>query len=153
MTLYSIHQSQRLPISLQEAWNYFADPSNLEQITPEWLRFDIKNEAADSMYPGMIISYRITALAGIPTSWVTEITQVHSQQYFIDEQRFGPYKFWHHQHHFRAIEEGVEVEDLVHYALPFGVLGRVVHRLDIRSRLESIFDYRRQVLEKKFGSV
>lgn len=150
MKLYKIHRFQHLPISLDRAWKFFVNPSNLERITPEWLRFEIKNEVEEQMYPGMIISYRITALAGIPTSWVTEITQVQSRKYFIDEQRFGPYKFWHHQHHFRETEEGVEIEDLVHYALPFGVLGRMVHGLDIGRRLKEIFDYRHHKLERLY---
>ena len=151
MKLYRIHRTQQLSIPLSEAWEFFADPANLEKITPGWLQFRIENEVEEQMYPGMIISYKIKAIAGIPNSWVTEITQVEPQQYFIDEQRFGPYKFWHHQHHFRPVGDGVEVEDLVHYALPFGFLGRLAHAIDIGRRLKKIFDYRHEKLSRMFN--
>jgi len=117
--LFQIKQVQVLPIALAEAWTFFCDPRNLGAITPDWLCFDIRSEVPPCMYPGLIIEYRIKALAGLPMSWVTEITHVVAPNYFVDEQRFGPYRFWHQQHHFREVNEGVEMIDIVHYAMPY----------------------------------
>lgn len=108
---------------------------------------------AEEMYPGLIIRYRIRPFLGIPIEWVTEITHVVEPRLFVDEQRFGPYRFWHHQHLFRETAGGVEMVDLVHYALPFGPLGRVVNHLLTVAQLEGIFAYRRGVLERTFGTI
>ncbi len=151
MKIYSIHQKQRLPISLEEAWAFFSDPRNLQEITPPEMRFQILSDVPDGIYPGLIIQYKVTAIANFSMNWTTEIAHVIPGKMFIDEQRFGPYKFWHHQHHFRSIDGGVEMEDLVHYALPFGLLGRIAHSIDIRRRLNHIFVFRKQVLEQMFG--
>lgn len=102
------------------------------------------------MYAGMIVVYRVRPFFGLGANWVTEITHVSRPHYFVDEQRFGPYKFWHHQHHFRAVEGGTLIEDLVHYALPLGPLGRMAHALAVRRQLDRIFGYRSQVLEETF---
>ena len=153
MKIYTIHQTQRLPISLEEAWAFFSDPKKLQEITPEKMRFQILSDVPSEIYPGLIIQYKVTAIANISMNWTTEIALVIPGKMFIDEQRFGPYKFWHHQHHFRAIDGGVEIEDLVHYALPFGILGRMVHAIDIRRRLDHIFAYRKQILEQMFGRI
>lgn len=111
------------------------------------MRFTVKNGPhAGKMYPGLIIEYSIRPLLGIPVYWMTEITQVAPLRYFIDEQRFGPYSFWHHQHHFEAKDDGTEMTDIVHYRLPLGPLGTLAHRLFVRKRLEAIFDYRRKII-------
>lgn len=102
------------------------------------------------MYAGMIIAYKVRPLLGIPMNWVTEITHVREPYFFVDEQRFGPYSLWHHQHHFREVAEGVEMEDLVSYKVPLGILGRLANVLFVRKRLEYIFDYRYKVLEEIF---
>lgn len=153
MQLFQIKQVQVLPIALAEAWTFFCDPRNLGAITPDWLCFDIRSEVPPCMYPGLIIEYRIKALAGLPMSWVTEITHVVAPNYFVDEQRFGPYRFWHHQHHFREVGEGVEMTDIVHYAMPYGILGLAVHKMVVAKRLKQIFEFRRRKLVELFGYV
>lgn len=150
MKIYRLHRRQILPISREQAWSFFATPRNLEEITPSFLRFRITSDVPEDIYPGLIITYRIAAVAGIPMTWVTEIKHVMPDHQFVDEQRIGPYRFWHHLHRFHAVEGGIEMEDLVHYAMPWGWLGRLVHQLFIRKRLEAIFDFRRDYLERLF---
>lgn len=125
MKLETIHRLQRLPVPLHTAWNFFSDPRHLRDITPPELGFQVTSAPAEKMYPGMIISYRLTPLLGLSRRWITEITHVIAPQLFVDEQRFGPYRFWHHQHLFREIAGGVEMEDIVHYIIPFGRLGQL----------------------------
>lgn len=151
MKLHRLKTLQRLPISLEEAWDFFSDPQNLRAITPPSLDFRITSPLPERMYPGMIVSYTVRPLLGIPVQWVTEITHVNEPHFFVDEQRFGPYRLWHHQHHFRPIEGGIEMEDLVHYVLPFGPLGSLAHEVQVRKQLKDIFDYRYRVLEDRFG--
>lgn len=151
MKLHRLHAAQRLPISLEEAWAFFSRPENLPLITPPWLNFETTNEVGERMYAGMIITYRVRPVLGVPLRWVTEITHVDAPHYFVDEQRFGPYRFWHHQHFFRPVPGGVEVEDLVHYALPLGPLGRAAHPLTVQPQLQEIFDFRRTALTERFG--
>jgi ligand-binding SRPBCC domain-containing protein len=152
MTLETIHEVQVLPISLEAAWRFFSNPYNLSEITPPALRFEITSELPEKMYPGMLISYRLTPFLNIPQRWVTEITHVDEPHFFVDEQRFGPYRFWHHQHKFREVQRGVEMQDLVHYALPLGLLGKMAVPL-VRKELRQIFAFRREVLAKKFGTI
>ncbi|PZN69182.1 MAG: hypothetical protein DM484_30115 [Candidatus Methylumidiphilus alinenensis] len=147
MKIYTLTRKQVLPITLEQAWPFFSTPTNLEQITPAFLRFHITSVVPDEIYPGLIITYRIAAVAGIPMTWVTEIKQVIRLHQFVDEQRIGPFRFWHHLHRFNEVEGGVEMEDIVHYAMPWGCLGHLVHALFIRARLQAIFDFRREYLE------
>lgn len=151
MKLFRLDERQRLPISIAEAWSFFSDPNNLSRITPPSLGLEITSDPPDKMYAGMIITYRVTPFLGIPMDWVTEITQVDEPHLFIDEQRSGPYRFWHHQHHFREIDGGVEIRDIVHYALFIGPLGGIINTLIVRNQLREIFAYRRRYLEEKFG--
>ena len=146
-----LHYRQELTTSVEKAWLFFSDPQNLRRITPPWLDFMVTSDLPAHMYQGMIITYTIRPLAGVRMNWVTEITHVHEPLFFVDEQRFGPYRFWHHQHRFEAVAGGVVVDDLVHYALPFGPLGRLIDRWHVRARLEEIFRYRRRVLREIFG--
>ena len=150
MKIYTLIRRQVLPITLEQAWPFFSTPVNLEQITPAFLRFHITSEVPDEIYPGLIITYRIAALAGIPMSWVTEIKHVVRLRQFVDEQRIGPFRFWHHLHRFREVDGGVEMEDIVHYVMPWAWLGRVAHFFFIRARLQAIFDFRREYLETYF---
>jgi ligand-binding SRPBCC domain-containing protein len=131
-----------LPIGIEKAWAFFSSPANLKEITPPEMGFNITSKVPDKMYPGMIITYDVKVLAGFKVKWMTEITQINEPYYFIDEQRAGPYKIWHHEHHFREIEGGIEMEDIIYYALPFGFIGDLVHPLIVRPQLEKIFDYR-----------
>ena len=150
MKVYRLHKLQVIPISMDEAWDFFVSPANLPLITPPDLGFMITSEQPTRMYQGMIICYRVTPFAGLQVTWVTEISHIEEPHFFVDEQRLGPYRFWHHQHLFREVPAGTEMTDLVHYALPFGVAGRLVAPL-VKRRLEAIFSYRRTVLAERFG--
>ena len=151
MKIYTLTRKQVLPITLGQAWPFFSTPKNLEQITPAFLNFHITSEVPEEIYPGLIITYQIAAVAGIPMTWVTEIKHVIRLHQFVDEQRLGPYRFWHHLHRFREVEGGVEMEDIVHYVMPWGLLGRLVHAVFIEARLKRIFDFRREYLEGYFS--
>ena len=151
MHLYHLRTQQHLPLSLQAAWDFFSSPANLAEITPAWLNFRVTSALPEKMYAGMIVAYQVRPWGGLALNWVTEISHVNAPHFFVDEQRFGPYRFWHHQHHFREIAGGVEMTDMVHYALPFGPLGRLAHFFSVQARLQNIFAFRRDCLEKKFG--
>ncbi len=141
---------QELPIELPAAWKFFSSPVNLEKITPQHMGFQITSGVPKEMYPGQIISYKVSPVPGIKTSWVTEITHVEENKFFVDEQRFGPYSMWHHEHHFEEREGSVLMTDKVSYKIPLGFLGRLAHFLFVKKQLRSIFEYRIEVLEKKF---
>jgi ligand-binding SRPBCC domain-containing protein len=149
MKLYLLLQEQLLPISLQEAWDFFGNPANLPLITSPDLGFRVTSPLPERMHAGMIVTYTVTPFLGLPVKWITEITHADPPHFFVDEQRFGPYRFWHHQHHFRATPEGTAMIDLVHYALPFGPLGTLAAPL-VRKRLHAIFSFRRQALCERF---
>lgn len=153
MATYTLKETQQLPISLEEAWDFFSNPKNLKEITPDHMGFHIRGGADHHIYPGQIIEYTVKPLLGIPMYWMTEITQVKEREYFIDEQRVGPYAMWHHQHFFREIEGGIEMDDMVHYRLPLGPLGDIAHAIFVKRELQKIFSYRVEVLEKKFGKM
>ena len=151
MKLYRIHEIQNLPISMQEAWKFLSDPKNLKIITPDYLGFEILGGDDRMMYAGQIIKYIVKPILGIPTQWVTEITHVKEGEYFVDEQRFGPYALWHHKHFIRSIKNGVEIEDIVDYKIPLGFLGQMVHPIIVKPKLREIFKYRHEKLIKLFG--
>ena len=149
----TLENFQFLPISASEAWDYFSNPENLKDLTPPYLGMAIESgSGSKKIFPGQIIQYRIKPLLGIPLNWVTEITHVQEGEFFVDEQRFGPYAFWHHAHFFREIPGGVEMRDLVHYKLPLGFLGRWANRLFVRRQLEAIFLFRKNFLHSRFPS-
>lgn len=152
MKLYSLRERTLLPTTLERAWDFFSSPKNLPVITPTELNFKVISDAPEETYAGLILHYTVTPLLGIPLQWVTEITQVEKKRLFIDEQRFGPYRFWHHQHQFSETADGVEMIDLVHYALHGDPLSRPLHALIVRPQLEKIFGYRRQKLKELFPS-
>lgn len=150
--VYAIKTVQRIPITVELAWDFFSKPDNLKNITPSDLGFNIiSKHHGEKMYAGQVIEYKVSPVLGIPLYWMTEITHVEHQKYFVDEQRFGPYALWHHQHHFRAIEGGVEMIDIVHYKLPFFFLGDVANALFVRKQLQKIFTYRFTAVENLFG--
>ena len=150
MKTYRLERTQFLPVSLESAWEFFSSPLNLPSITPPWLNLKVAGRAPDRMYLGMLIRYRVKPLFGIPVTWISEITHVNPPHYFVDEQRFGPYRFWHHQHLFRPLRGGIEMIDQVSYSLKYGPVGTLVHAVFVRKRLEGIFDFRRQALERLF---
>lgn len=151
--MHQLKATQNLPISLEEAWDFFSSPHNLSVITPEYLDFVIKSELPEKMHPGMMIVYTVRPLLSIPLTWVTEITHVENLKFFVDEQRVGPYKIWHHQHHFRSVSGGVEMSDVVDYKLPLGALGKIFHPFLVQPKLEEIFAFRRDKLKEIFGDV
>ncbi|MCB4797441.1 SRPBCC family protein [Neotamlana laminarinivorans] len=151
MKIYTLHKKQNLPISVNTAWDFLSDPKNLKVITPDYMGFNILSGADKPMFAGQIIQYIVTPVFGIKTKWVTEITHVIDKHYFVDEQRFGPYQLWHHKHFIKEIEGGVEMEDIIDYKIPFGLLGQLVHPILVKPKLEEIFNYRKEKLEKLFG--
>jgi ligand-binding SRPBCC domain-containing protein len=153
MSVFRFESVQLLPISLQEAWDFFSSPQNLKTITPEYMGFHIISGADRKMFPGQIIQYHIAPFPGVQMRWVTEITHVIDQSYFVDEQRFGPYAFWHHKHFFKAIPGGVEMIDIVDYKLPMGILGKWMQPWLVKPRLEGIFAYRTEKLKELFGEI
>jgi len=153
MIIHTLEQEQILPISLGDAWDFFSSPANLDKITPADVGFEITIPLAGKMYNGQIITYRVKIALGVRVSWVTEIKCVEERRSFVDEQRFGPYKFWHHRHEFEAVPGGVLMRDKVHYAPPFGSLGALAHGLFVRRKLEWIFASRKKILTEYFGSI
>ncbi|WP_316822480.1 SRPBCC family protein [Pedobacter gandavensis] len=153
MKAYQLNFSQQLPISLEEAWDFFSSPMNLAKITPAKMAFQVTSgpQIQEKIYPGMIITYKVSPVLGIKLNWMTEITQVKELQYFIDEQRFGPYQFWHHQHHFTAIDGGVEMKDLLTYGMPLGIFGRMANTVFVAAQLQQIFEFRKKKVIELFG--
>lgn len=149
--MYQYTSRQELAISMEQAWNFLSDPKNLKRITPDYMGFDIISGAERKMFSGQIIQYRLTPLLGIPFRWVTEITHVQEGEFFVDEQRFGPYTFWHHKHFIKKTENGVVMEDIVDYKLPLGPLGWLAHVLFVRAKVKQIFDYREKALNEIFN--
>ncbi|MEL0318350.1 MAG: SRPBCC family protein [Flavobacteriaceae bacterium] len=151
MKIYRLETIQNLPISQKEAWNFLSDPRNLKTITPDYMGFEIVSGAASKIYAGQILQYIVTPLLNIPLNWVTEITHIREGEYFVDEQRFGPYSLWHHKHFIKPIKNGVEMIDIVDYKVPFGILGQLVQPFLVRPKLEEIFEYRKNALDRIFG--
>ena len=152
MSSYTLKRVQHLPIGLDTAWEFFSSPHNLKEITPAYMNFKVlSNSDSEKMFAGQIITYTVSPIFGIPLFWMTEITHVKDKEYFIDEQRFGPYALWHHKHFFRAIAGGTEMTDFLDYKLPLGFIGRMAHFLFVRRQIESIFEYRSKVLIERFG--
>ncbi len=152
MKVYTLSVKQNLPISLEQAWDFLSNPKNLKTITPGYMGFEIISGADRKMYPGQIIQYIVTPVAGIKNKWVTEITHVADKHYFVDEQRFGPYSLWHHKHFLKEIPGGVEMEDIIDYKIPFGILGQLLHPILVKPKLTEIFNYRKEKLEELFGT-
>jgi ligand-binding SRPBCC domain-containing protein len=154
MKVYKLERIQKIPVSLDEAWQFFSRPENLRKITPKEMGFVIKSDVKDiEMFSGMLIVYTVKPVLGIPMTWVTEIKNIKDKEHFIDEQRFGPYSLWHHQHKFKAIEGGVEMTDVVQYVLPLGIIGQIMNTLFIKNKLKQIFDFRVKVVEELFGKM
>ena len=153
MKIYTKRSIQQLPISKQQAWEFLSDPNNLKVITPDYMGFNILSGADRPMFAGQIIQYIVTPVMRIKTKWVTEITHVNEPNYFVDEQRFGPYALWHHKHFIKEIEGGVEMEDIIDYKVPFGIIGQMVHPFLVKSKLDEIFNYRKVKLIELFGEM
>ena len=153
MKIYQIKTKQKLPISSKEAWQFLSNPNNLAKITPKYMNFKILSGADRPIFAGQIIQYKVTPVLGITLKWVTEITHVKENEYFVDEQRFGPYSLWHHKHFIKKINGGIEMEDIVDYKIPFGILGQIAHPLFVKNKLKQIFKFREKKLIKLFGKL
>lgn len=150
--IYQLTASIKLPIGIDKAWEFLSDPGNLKIITPDYMGFNILSGAGEKMYAGQIISYKVSPLLGLKLNWVTEITHVEHPNYFVDEQRFGPYSLWHHKHFLKEIDKGVEMIDIVHYKLPVSMIANMLHPFMVKPKLQEIFEYRSQQLYSMFGS-
>lgn len=151
MGVYTLKASQKIPASKEEVWDFISSPKNLKEITPDYMGFEIQTELPEKMYPGMIIQYKVSPILGIKMTWVTEITHVEHEKFFVDEQRVGPYRMWHHQHHIQEIPGGILMEDIIDYQPPMGLLGDIANSLFIARQLDEIFAYRKEAVEKRFG--
>ncbi len=151
MGFYQLKKEQIVHAGVEEVWDFISSPVNLREITPPHMGFIIKSKGLpEKMYPGMIISYTVKPMFGIPLTWVTEITQVVEKQFFVDVQRVGPYAMWHHQHIIKKTDRGVLIQDIVSYKPPLGILGSIANSLFIKKQLEGIFRYREKAMELKF---
>lgn len=145
---------QFIPRSLDKVWLFFSRPENLNALTPENMSFEILSDIKDTeMYEGMMVMYKISPFLGIKMDWVTEITYIKDQHYFIDEQRFGPYALWHHEHHFEEQEGGVLMTDMLHYKVPYGIIGTIADAVLVNNKIEQIFAFRKKAIEQLFSEV
>jgi len=151
MKIFTLKRNQVLPIGLTEAWSFFSDPGNLHLITPPELDLTITSPFAGAMHEGQIITYTVRPLLGVRVTWVSEITHIDKPRYFIDRQLAGPYKLWHHTHHFNEVNEGVEIVDMVYYALPTPIFDGIINKAFVENRLKYIFDFRAGRLKSQFG--
>lgn len=150
MSIYRLHKTQFVPVTVEKAWEFFSDPGNLKEITPPELGLEITSEVSGEIYDGMIITYNVNLLPYYKAQWVTEIKHVKPPCRFVDEQKIGPYKFWYHQHFFKESGNGTLVEDIIHYSVPYGHIGKLLNRLLIARNLNYIFKYRSEALSRIF---
>ena len=155
MKTYLLKAEQAIPISLKEAWDFFSSLSNLAKITPKEMDFLVTSEYGSDakIYPGMIITYKVSPIFGIKMDWMTEITHVKEGEYFVDEQRFGPYALWHHQHHFKIMDGGVLMTDILNYAIPYGIIGRWANAILVKNEIDKVFSFREKAIKDLFGSM
>jgi len=145
-----IEYSQFVPGNINEVWDFFSSPANLSKITPPEMGFIITSPLQSTMYPGMFITYKVSPALGIKLKWVTEITQVSDKKFFIDEQRSGPYSIWHHEHHFKEVNGGVEMHDILYYQAPFGFLGKLAELIFVNNKVKQIFNFREKRINELF---
>jgi len=151
--MHRVESAQKIPIPLEEAWQFFATPVNLKKVTPPKMKMRMVDEFKGTMYEGMVIRYKVTPLAGITLPWASEITKIQKHAYFVDSMIEGPFALWHHQHHFKAIPGGTEIRDIVHYKVPLGLVGELFHPLLVKRNVEEIFSYRHQQVNSLFGKI
>ncbi|NVN95855.1 MAG: SRPBCC family protein [Bacteroidetes bacterium] len=150
--MYTFERIQTIAAPINELWNFMSSPFNLQKITPPYMGFNIINkDLPEKMYAGMIISYKVSPLMGIKMKWVTEITHVKEMKYFVDVQQEGPYRFWHHEHHFEVSGNGVLITDILNYSPPFGIIGKFANKFLIEKKLNEIFEFRKLKLNQIFG--
>lgn len=151
MKIYTLHRKQKVPITVKEAWKFLSNPENLIKMTPKEMKFTILSKVDRPLYTGQIIQYSVSPFPGVKTKWVSEITHIEEFKYFVDIQLYGPYALWHHKHFVRKIKDGVEIEDIVDYKVPFGFLGRLLHPILVKPQLEKIFAFRQKKMIELFG--
>lgn len=151
MKVHTFHSKQKLPVTLDKAWEFLTNPQNLPTLTPKEMNFKIVSKIDRPMYAGQIIEYSVTPIAGIKASWVSEITHIEAGKYFVDLQLYGPYAFWHHKHFVNEITNGVEIEDIIDYKIPLGIIGQIIHPIIVKPKLKKIFSYRQEKLIEIFG--
>ena len=152
MGIHKLVYHQQINANLDTVWKFFSGANNLQVITPDYMNFKVTSgDLADEIYPGMIITYKVSPVMNVPLYWMTEIVHVVPRKLFVDEQRRGPYKLWHHQHHFEEKDSGVLMTDIVHYQLPLGFLGEIARSLFVKKQLQEIFEYRVKKLDEIFG--
>jgi len=151
--LHQIKTTQLIKSDIDSVWEFMSSPKNLAKITPSYMKFEILSDLGDGkMYQGQIIEYYVRPLLNIKLHWVTEITHVKEKEFFVDEQRFGPYSFWHHKHLFKQTDKGIEMSDIIHYKLPAGIVGKIANELFIKKQLNEVFRYRNEVVNNFFNS-
>ena len=149
--MYFLKTEHIIQAPIEKVWAFFSSPENLNRLTPPDMRFKIESDLSCTLYSGQIIQYKIRIAPLFWRRWVTEIRHVDFQRYFADEQRFGPYRFWYHEHRFTAENGSVRMTDAVHYIIGFGVIGNILHRLWLRRKLEKVFEYRRSSIDRQFN--
>jgi ligand-binding SRPBCC domain-containing protein len=147
MSVYRLEDEIFLNAPLEEVWAFFTDPRTLQKITPDTMGFKHRFPPdAGQVYPGMLLTYRVSPIAGIPMTWVTRIVSVEPKTRFVDIQEKGPFAMWHHIHEFEPREGGCLVRDVLYYQLPLGFLGKIAHGLFVKRQNQAIFDHRKKVL-------
>ena len=141
---------QFLPISLEKAWDFFSYPKNFNEITSPEMTFKIIYDIPEKIYEGLMITYKVSPILNIPLDWVTEITHVKENEFIVDEERIGPYNIWHHEHHFKAVEGGVLMTDILHYDIGKSIFGWIAGKLFVDAKVSGIFTYREQKLKRMF---
>ena len=146
MTIHYLETTQWVAWDKNKVWRFFSNPHNLSLLTPPSLRFKVVGSTPETIYPGLMIEYRVSPFRAFKMQWLTEITHVREGEYFVDEQRTGPYRLWHHEHFFRPVDKGIEIHERVTYQLPFGILGNFFHPFLVQPKLKEIFSYREKKL-------
>lgn len=150
MKTYKLVGTIELPIPIEEAWEFFSNPNNLSKIMPAEMGFKIMDGASLPLYEGQIITYKVTPLPAFKTAWVSEINHINKPHFFVDTQLEGPYKLWHHKHYLESTKKGTKITDVVHYQVPFGLLGRLLHPIIVKPKLDQIFAYRTEQINALF---
>ena len=151
--IHYLHKEQGIAAPLEKVWEYFCDPKNLNEITPLDMNFEIVEGGDQEMFEGQLIEYRVEFIPGVRSLWLTEIAQIRDREYFVDEQRIGPYRFWYHEHTFEETAAGTKMTDRVTYMVPFGLMGDILNHLWIAKRLHAIFEFRQNKISEIFGEV
>jgi len=150
MKIYQLYRQQTLNMTVQEAWSFFSSPSHLNDITPDFFHVTITSKVPEKIYAGLMISYQMKAVFGIPMNWLSEVSHCDEPKRFVYEQRIGPFKFWSHEVCLTEQQNGILLEDIMFYAMPLAWLGQLINTVLIADKLERIFDTRHAYLQSKF---